>query len=204
VQVQVQDDVLVDAPPSRQDLGVRGAIVGLDQPPTVKCHMDGVRFDSLVTGLASRRPRRVALSLLAALGLGLTQRAASRAATSGTCKPKCGECQRCKKGDCERKHGTKVCKKGKCKPKPIGTPCTGGTCQNGQCIAPDGSVVTPPAGEPTGDPTGGTPGDPPLSSCIPVCPRLQTCTSTGQCPPGTQCVGCATPADLRCVPLCAG
>ncbi len=168
--------------------------------------MDADTFDSLSRSLTVMGSRR--RSLMATLGvvlgaLGLAASDDAKAAKSGKCKRQPGECETCKKGRCEKKNGKKRCKAGKIQPKPFGTPCPGGTCQNGLCRSPDGSVVTPLAGDPAGDPTGGTTGDPPRSSCIPVCPRLQTCTSTSQCPPGTQCVGCSTPVDLRCVPLCA-
>jgi hypothetical protein len=168
--------------------------------------MHANHFDSLVRSLSVVRSRRRALAATigAVLGtFGLTHTPDATAAKSGKCWRLPGECERCQRGKCERKHGRKTCKAGKIKPNASGTPCTGGSCQNGQCIAPDGSVVTPPADDPAGGPARGTTGGPPLSSCIPVCPGLQTCTSTSQCPPGTQCMGCATPVDLRCVPLCA-
>jgi hypothetical protein len=165
--------------------------------------MDAADFASLARSLFVARSRRRALvaTLAAALStLGLAHPDDAAAATPGKCKRKPSECEFCKKGKCERKAGERRCKAGKIKPKAFGTVCTGGTCQHGQCIAPGGSLVTPPAG----DPAGGTTGDPPLTSCIPVCDLLQTCTSTSQCPPETQCGGCAAPTDLRCVPLCAG
>ncbi len=169
--------------------------------------MDADRFETLMRSLSAVGSRRRSLrtTLGVVLGaLGLAASDAADAAKSGTCKPPCGECQRCKKGDCDRKHGKKVCRKGRCKLQRFGTPCTGGTCQSGRCVAPDGPVVPPVADDPAEDPTGGPTGGPPPSSCIPVCPRLQTCTSSSQCPSGTLCVGCTTPVDLRCVPLCAG
>jgi hypothetical protein len=164
--------------------------------------MDATDFASLARSLFVARSRRRTLvaALAAALStLGLAHRDDAAAVTSGKCTRKPRECEFCKKGKCERKHGEKRCRAGKIKAKADGTTCTGGSCQHGQCIAPGGSLVTPP----TGDPTGGGTGDPPLSSCIPVCDLLQTCTSTSQCPPETQCGGCAAPTDLRCVPLCA-
>jgi hypothetical protein len=102
--------------------------------------MDAQRFDTLTTIVASlsRTTRRSAVGLLAGLGFGVlavTDAGARR--TSGRCKPTCGECEKCKRGDCDRKNGTKKCKKGKCKPKSTGTPCTafpGGACQNGTCV----------------------------------------------------------------------
>ena len=168
--------------------------------------MDADRFDRLSRSLSTAGSRRRALAAALVSVLGLLRHAApddAAAAKSGKCKRSPGECEICKKGRCEKKNGKKRCKAGKIQPKPFGTPCPGGACQNGLCRSADGSVVTPLAGDPAGDPAGGTTGDTPRSSCIPVCPRLQTCTSTSQCPPETQCVGCSTPVDLRCVPLCA-
>jgi hypothetical protein len=101
--------------------------------------MDANRFDAttrLVFAAASRRRTLGSLlgAALAALGL---IRPNQTLAKSGKCKPKCGECERCKKGDCNTKNGKKRCKKGKCRPKRAGTPCTafvGGACQNGTCF----------------------------------------------------------------------
>lgn len=36
-----------------------------------------------------------------------------------------------------------------------------------------------------------------------VCADLPTCTSTSDCPTGSQCQGCISQVDLRCVELCA-
>ena len=106
--------------------------------------MDAGRFDALArtfTAAGSRR-RTLAAALSAALGLGAIARPeVAPAAKSGKCKPKCGECERCKRGDCERKNGKKRCQKGKCKPKPAGTSCAalnGGICQDGACTCPNG------------------------------------------------------------------
>jgi hypothetical protein len=101
--------------------------------------MDANRFDFLAKVAGTGATRRTALSLLAGLGLGpytLTLREAE-ARKSGKCKPKCNECEKCKRGDCDKKNGKKRCSKGKCKPKAAGTPCTvfpGGACQNGTCV----------------------------------------------------------------------
>jgi hypothetical protein len=97
--------------------------------------MDSGRFDALTRSLFAGSTRRHAL--VAALGgaagsLGLAE---IRAANSGKCKPKCDECEKCKKGDCTRNNGKTRCKQGKCRPKASGTPCTGGICQGGRCTA---------------------------------------------------------------------
>jgi hypothetical protein len=100
--------------------------------------MDSHRFDALSKIVASLTTRRTALALLAGLGFGVIEAPDAHVRRkSGKCKSGCGECEKCKKGGCDRKNGKKVCKKGKCKPKPAGTPCTafaGGACQNGTCI----------------------------------------------------------------------
>ena len=54
--------------------------------------MDPSRFDRLVKALTVRRPRRVALPLLAVLGLGLADVEESWAAKSGRCKPRWRVC----------------------------------------------------------------------------------------------------------------
>ena len=98
--------------------------------------MDPSRFDRLAKALAVRRPRRVALPLLAVLGLSFADVEESWAAKSGRCKPRCGECARCRRGKCRKtKHGKKRCRRGRCQPLRFGTPCTTGICQNGSCFA---------------------------------------------------------------------
>src|SRR5688500_16719112 len=153
--------------------------------------MDDSRFDALVRSLTRSRSRRRALvALSGGLGLrGLTPPEDAGAAKSGKCKPKCGECEKCKKGDCDKKDGKKVCKKGKCKPKAAGTPCTAfarGACQNGTCVnlAADatncGSVGT--ACGPSQVCQAG--------SCFP----RSTCPATTQLCPG---IACGTP-ECKC------
>jgi hypothetical protein len=95
--------------------------------------MDGDRFDSLAKLSRTWTTRRSALALLTGLGLGTLAPAGAGARKSGRCKPKCGACERCKRGDCERKHGKKRCKQGKCRPKTNGAPCASGSCQGGRC-----------------------------------------------------------------------
>ena len=104
--------------------------------------MDADRFDTLTRSLSVAGSRRWALAAITgSLGLiRLTGPDDVAAAKSGKCKPKCGECQKCDKGDCERKNGKKKCKKGKCKAKANGTPCTNGSCQGGSC-----AVLPPPS-----------------------------------------------------------
>ena len=101
--------------------------------------MDADRFDAIARTSISATNRRYTLGALlggalAVLGVAPPD---TSAAKSGKCKPKCGECEKCKKGDCDKKNGKKVCKKGKCKPKADGTPCTafaGGVCRTGACV----------------------------------------------------------------------
>jgi hypothetical protein len=101
--------------------------------------MDADRFDAIAKFLIAATSRRRTLGGLLGGTLGLlslTEREDAWA-KSGKCKPKCDECEKCKKGDCDRKNGKKKCKKGKCQPKPAGTPCTafpGGACQDGTCV----------------------------------------------------------------------
>src|SRR5829696_7462603 len=99
--------------------------------------MEAKKFDTLIHHTAEEASRRGAIHIgiralaavaLATVGLGSGDDAA---ADSGTCKKKCGECQRCKKGKCRRTQHGKRCKSGKRKPKGNGTPCAGGTCQSG-------------------------------------------------------------------------
>jgi hypothetical protein len=102
--------------------------------------MDADRFDALSRALIAAGSRRGALAAALSGGLallGLAHPDDAAAAKSGKCKPKCGECEKCDKGKCERKNGKKKCKQGKCKARAAGTPCTafaGGQCQNGSCF----------------------------------------------------------------------
>jgi hypothetical protein len=99
--------------------------------------MDADRFDTLArfVSIAGSRRRAVATAFGGALGVfGLAHPDEATAARTGKCKPKCGECEKCKKGDCKRKNGKKVCKRGKCQPKVDGTACSRATCQNGRCV----------------------------------------------------------------------
>jgi hypothetical protein len=94
------------------------------------------RFDALsrVLSVAGSRRGTLTAALSGALGLlGLAHPDDAAAATSGKCKPRCGECEKCKKGDCDKKDGKKVCTKGKCQAKTNGTPCSAGTCQDRRC-----------------------------------------------------------------------
>lgn len=94
------------------------------------------RFDAVVQRLGSLSIRRRTLGVLLGGALGLLGPAASddSAAESGRCKPKCGECKKCKKGPCQNKNGEKRCKRGKCKPKADGTACSRDrVCQSGRC-----------------------------------------------------------------------
>jgi hypothetical protein len=116
--------------------------------------MDADRFDTLSRTLSATPSRRAAFRLLGALSLGLVARIRPEPAEakSGKCKPKCGECERCKRGDCDKKNGKTRCQKGKCKPKANGLTCDGGgTCQKGRCVVPfcagrnscqDGNAIT--------------------------------------------------------------
>ena len=101
--------------------------------------MDADRFDAIAKTLITHTSRRRTLGGLvgaALVAIRLTDPDEASASTSRKCKPKCGECRKCQKGDCKMKNGKKVCKKGKCKPQPNGTACSVGTCQNGGCICP--------------------------------------------------------------------
>jgi len=103
--------------------------------------MDGTRFDTITRSLtvAGSRRRALAAGVAGALGLwGVTHQ--DDVAAGGKCKPKCNECETCKKG----KHG----KKGKCKPQPNGTACSVGSCQNGSCAAVTPQSPPPPPQSP--------------------------------------------------------
>jgi hypothetical protein len=176
--------------------------------------MDDIRFDTLARSLASAGSRRRALAQV--LG-GLTVVGLVRpdaAAAAGTCKPKCDECETCKKGSCHKtKHG-KVCKKGKCKAKANGLACSTGLCQSGRCVA--SCTDDRKNGSETGVDCGGTCpnkcgvgqgclGRPDCASAICTSGICQTCTTSGlSCAavPGT-CICLAPPltASAACAAL---
>jgi hypothetical protein len=88
--------------------------------------MDDVRFDGFARALGSRATRRsalglaVATNLVAALGAG-----GAAAGKRKRCKPRCNECE--------------MCKKGRCKQSPDGTGCGAFAeefCVAGRCIFP--------------------------------------------------------------------
>ena len=114
--------------------------------------MDSHRFDAFARMLTDGRSRRGLVRLLAGLALGVlvSSRPEESWAESGKCKKKCGPCQKCDRGKCEKKNGKTRRKPGKCKPKANGTPCTSGVCQDGICdCAPGqqrsgGVCATPP------------------------------------------------------------
>ena len=151
--------------------------------------MDPDRFDTVTRFLtrAGSRRRAIAVALSAALGLGAIARPEDApAAKSGKCKPKCGECERCKRGDCDKRDGKTRCQKGKCKAKGDGTPCGAGTCQGGRCVA------TPVcSGQPNGTACGERAAGDPLRCCDGVCPA-PTCRARGTaCAPGETRTDCA-------------
>jgi hypothetical protein len=105
--------------------------------------MDEIRFDTLARSLTVAGSRRSAfaagvIGTLGLLGLAISDDAQAKR-SSGKCKPRCDECEKCNKGSCKKKNGKKRCHKGKCKPKAAGAPCTtfaGGFCVNGSCVNP--------------------------------------------------------------------
>ena len=150
--------------------------------------MDSHRFDTLTRILSASGSRRGALaagigrSLGGALGVLSLAAPEDVWAESGKCKPTCGTCQRCKKGDCDKRHGKKRCKRGKCKPEADGLACAGGTCQGGICVCASG-----------------------LTACGGICVNLQTDeTQCGVC--GSACTASQVCQAGQCFPrgICAG
>lgn len=98
--------------------------------------MEDTRFDTMVKALGALTTRRLTLGALVGGSLrfvGSADAAAKR--SSRRCKPKCGECLKCHKGACHKKHGENRCTKGKCKPKADGIDCGAcRECQDGICV----------------------------------------------------------------------
>jgi hypothetical protein len=167
--------------------------------------MDAGRFDTLARSLAAAGTRRraLAVSLSGAVGLlGLARPGDATAAKSGKCKPKCGECEKCKKGDCDRKNGKKRCKQGKCQAKANGLVCSTGTCQGGACAPPSCSDGIR-NGTETDIDCGGTC---PRCANGKVCVNRNDCASafckSGTCQPCTSSPECSTDASGSC--FCTG
>lgn len=140
--------------------------------------MEGTRFDLLARSLVEINGRRTALRALLGLGLlGLHRPDPTGAAASGRCTPRCGECERCEKGECRRtRDGEKRCKKGKCKPKPNGSPCgNAGVCRQGRCVCPEGTDLCRGACLPNCGPD--TTRNPLTCSCCQV--NVEACTPPG-------------------------
>lgn len=95
--------------------------------------MDADRFDTVARFLstAGSRRRTLAVALSGGLGLlGLAHADDAVAARSGRCRPRCGPCEQCQRGDCKRKNGKKRCKRGKCKPRQDLVNCPPGQVRN--------------------------------------------------------------------------
>jgi hypothetical protein len=106
--------------------------------------MHGDRFDVVTRALSLPGSRRRAIATLAGL-LTLVHSGEIheiRAARTGRCRARCGECQRCDRGPCRRaKSGRERCRAGVCRPGPNGVPCGNGgkQCQQGRCVCPSGT-----------------------------------------------------------------
>jgi hypothetical protein len=175
--------------------------------------VEDTRFDAMAKALGSRNTRRLTLGALLSGALGALGVTGAEAAKSGKCKRQPGECERCDKGKCERKHGKKTCKAGKITPKANGTVCSGGTCQRASCIGPTGLVVGPVGGGGGGG--GGTGGCPVCqalqgTTCVnapagTACNGTGKCTGSGTCTPAPNCIPrgsiCAITDPTRC---CSG
>lgn len=140
--------------------------------------MEARRLDAVAKALIAATSRRRTLGGLLGGSLGLLYLTYPHATEAGRkCKPKCSECNTCKKGPCHNtKHG-KVCKNGKCKAKADGIACSTGTCQAGVCTAP------PCVGQPDNT---ACPGDGRCRQGVcqlrPICPGLHTpCSVNSQC-----------------------
>jgi hypothetical protein len=156
--------------------------------------MDADRFDALARSLTATGSRRRALTALGgSLGLlGMALPNEATAAKTGKCKPKCGECEKCKKGDCKRKNGKKRCKKGKCQPL-TGPACSGGrVCQAGACVCAG-------AREFCGLDCGCCVPNAPVSGAL---PGRHTCTASSECCGGGTCCNFDDPNDPREGPRC--
>ncbi len=141
--------------------------------------MDANQFDAMVMRLGSEASRRRMLAALLGGALGVVGWAGGEAGTSRKCKPKCNECQFCRKGTCKKKNGKKTCKAGKCKKLTNGTACSGGgTCQSGICTAPTCTDGIKNGSESDID-CGGT---------CPRCADSRTCITRNDCA-GALCVG---------------
>jgi hypothetical protein len=100
--------------------------------------MSANRFDTFARALIAGSSRRRTLGALAGSAVGLLGLggADDAAAAGGRCKPKCGTCERCRRGSCRRTQKGRRCKPGRCTPKPNNAPCGEcRVCQRGECVA---------------------------------------------------------------------
>jgi hypothetical protein len=100
--------------------------------------MDASRIDALSRALAAGPSRRSVIAGLVGSVLSLASSSVD-SKTRRSCRPPCGECERCHRGRCHTTRHGKHCTHGHCRPITDGTACSGGgTCQDGLCVCPGG------------------------------------------------------------------
>jgi hypothetical protein len=186
--------------------------------------MESSRFDTMTRALSAAGSRRRALA--AALGGSLSLLGAVlpddvAAAKSGKCRPKCGECEKCKKGACRRR-GKRVCKRGKCRARVDGSPCSTGSCQGGVCNHLAGTCTPTQVDdcELTDNFELAACNSNPLCFCFTTTRNARFCAEENYCPVGgcaedadcpgddacvkilTQCNGCPASPDAFCAKPC--
>jgi len=141
--------------------------------------MDDTRFDVLSRGVGSAHSRRTVTRLLAASLVGALGLGGVGSVTAGhrkRCRPRCGECERCRRG--------------KCKPVTDYRSCSGGgTCAGGSCCT--GSICNFQAYNEYCC-TGGT--------CLPTAEHGTLCCGPVTCDPGSMVECCPPGPDWQCCP----
>jgi hypothetical protein len=143
--------------------------------------MDQTRFDALSRRVGSAHSRRAVARFLAASvagGLGLGGVGGAMAGRRKRCRPRCNECERCRRG--------------RCKPVTDYRACTGGgTCTRGFCCI--GSVCNRGGGNNEQCCIGGT--------CSATAGGGERCCGSLTCDPDTQMRECCPPGDgWKCCP----
>jgi hypothetical protein len=151
---------------------------GLGQDNPKRIQMDETSFDALSRGVGSAHSRRTVTRLLAAslagsLGLGGVGSVSAR--HRRWCRPRCAECERCRRGKCKPVKDYRACTGGTCS---LGTCCNGAVCNLGTlneycCI-------------------GGT--------CLATAEHGTLCCGSVTCPPGSARECCPPGPGWQCCP----
>lgn len=153
--------------------------------------MDDLQFDALSRLIARSAPRRTALLLIAAAGLGPLHASAHHKHHHhhhNHCHGGCGPCEVCEKH--RRKHHGHT---SSCRPAPDGAACAGGACQAGACVCSPLTCASAGRCGPLADGCGGSLGCGCAETTAPVCHDGVCGLCAAACP--AACLNCFSRPD---------